>query len=47
MDAVLDSVMCARVEDEQRFVAIIHKALAAGLATPHGTFTGERASLMP
>ena len=40
MDVVLDSVMCARPEDEGRFVAAIQAALAAGTAARHEAFIG-------
>lgn len=40
MDTVLDSVMCSRPEDEARFVAAIHAALAAGTAARHDAFIG-------
>ena len=40
MDAILDNVMCARVEDEDRFVAIIRDALKAKRVQPHAAFVG-------
>lgn len=40
MDALLDRVMCSSVDDEDRFVALIHAALAEGLVEPLDAFVG-------
>lgn len=40
MDGLLDRVMCSSVDDEDRFVAIIHAALAEGAAEPFDAFVG-------
>lgn len=42
LDEVLDNVMCATHEDEERFVGVIREALRAGRVKPFPAFTGER-----
>ena len=44
MDAILDSVMCARPEDEERFIAIIHAGIKSKKVAPYQAFTGEDAA---
>jgi hypothetical protein len=41
MDVMLDRVMCSGIDDEERFVAVVHAAIAAGEAPRLSAFTGE------
>ena len=40
MDGLLERVMCCSADDEDRFVAIIHAALAEGTVEPLAAFVG-------
>jgi len=44
MDEILESVLCATIDDEPRFRQILEKLIADGSVKAYSAFTNERSS---